>query len=139
MATRPKRDRFVTIVTSLTVVVLLGIFGAIGMWWHGGPGNNIRIDYAIIGPLIISNDNYSLAARIAFQTSKENAGWAKKNQPSLRKVAETTLSGIDPKKVNAPGGLAKLQDLLKNSANQQLNTDKVEQVLFIDFLLQTDV
>ena len=139
MAQSPKRDRFVTTTTVVVVSVLLLAFAGLSWYWRAAPSVGPGQGYAIVGPLTISTDKYSVAARIAVQTSKVNADWAAANQAALRKVVETKFAALDPQQVHAPGGLSSLQQQLKDAANQALHTDKIEQVLLTDFILQTDV
>ena len=139
MAQTPRRDRFVTNTTIAVVGLLLLAFAAFGWYWRGMQPADVAVRYAIVGPLTISTDGYSVAARLAVQTSKANADWANTNRPALRRIIETTLTAVDPQQIHAPGALQSLQRQLKDAANQALHTDKVEQILLTDFILQTDV
>ena len=139
MSKLASRDRFVTTTTIVIVALLLLSFGAFGLYWQGLQRVDDSVSYAIVGPLTISTENYSMAARVAVQTSKDNADWARKNQAALRRIIETELAAVNPQQVHAPGGLLMLQRILKEAAMRDLRTDKVEQMLFTDFILQTDV
>lgn len=140
--TMPKpapRDQFVTTTTIVIVALLLLSFGVFGLYWQGLRHVDESVSYAIVGPLTISTEAYSMAARVAVQTSKDNADWARKNQAALRRIIEIELAAVNPQKVHAPGGLLMLQHILKEAAIRDLRTDKIEQMLFTDFILQTDV
>ena len=132
------RDNFVTTTTTVIVALLLAVFAAIWFLLDDHRTDNQR-SYTDVGPLLISTENYSVKARIAVQTRKEDAAWAAQNQAALRRIVEAELSLIVPEKIHAPGGLAELQRSLKEATNRGLSTHKVEQILLTDFLLQTDV
>lgn len=133
------RDKFVTNATIGVVLALVTAFAIFGWRWRPARPPDRAFGYAIVGPLRVSTDAYSVAARIAVQTSKSDAAWADVNRAALQKIIESRLAAVDPTQVRAPGGLLQLQRTLKDAANRDLKTDKVEQILLTDFVLQTDV
>lgn len=137
---KPNSDnRFTNIAITLILLLLVAVFAALWFYRIRTPVADSRVNYAIVGPLVISTDDYSLGTRIAIQTTLNDTEWAAKNQPAMRTLIETTLRSVDPEQVRKSGGLAALQLLLKDIVNQGLQTKKVEQILLTDFLLQTDV
>lgn len=139
MAKPVTRDKFVTNTTIAMVLVLVIAFALFGWYWQQARSNDGAFGYAIVGPLTISAPDYSVAARVAIQTRKSDAAWALANRAALQKIIESQLAAVDPVRVRAPGGLLQLQRNLKDAANRDLKTDKIEQILLTDFLLQTDV
>ena len=133
-----QRDRFVTIAISAMIIVLLCAFVGTWLWWRQNHPATISPAYATLAPLIVSTDAYSVSARIALQSGSEDAQWVKQNDAALRRVLASTLLTLDPRQVHAPGGLMALQSLLLDAIHRQLSTDKVEQLLLTDFILQTD-
>ncbi len=120
------------------IVVLLCAFLATWFWWRQQHPSTSSPEYATLGPLIVSTDAYSVSTRIALQSGGADAEWVKKNDAALKRVVQSALSTLNPQQVHAPGGLVALQSHLLKAIHQQLSTDKVEQLLFIDFILQTD-
>ncbi|MFT5588482.1 MAG: flagellar basal body-associated protein FliL [Bradyrhizobium sp.] len=139
MAKPKSRDKFTLIATGLIIFLLVASFAAV--WFYGNERGktSLRQNYTVVGPLIVRTDEYSVGTRMALETSAENAEWASKNQPAIRAVIETTLRSLDARQVHLPGGLAALQVALTAAVNKGMKTDKVEQILLTDFLLQTGV
>lgn len=133
-----RRDRFVSVAISAMVVVLLCAFAATWFWWQQRHPATITPEYAALGPLIVSTDAYSVSARIALQSGNADAEWFKKNDAALKRVLQSALMTLNPQQVHAPGGLVTLQSLLLKTIHDQLSTDKVDQLLLTDFILQTD-
>ena len=139
MASSNRRDRFVLIATCAMIGVLLCAFSASWLWWRQTHPAPIVLDYAMIGPLVVSTDAYSVSARLALQSDNADAAWVKQHEAAMRRVLESVLMSLEPQQVRAPGGLAELQVHLLEAIHRQLATDKVEQLLLTDFILQTDV
>ncbi len=139
MAKPKSRDRFTLIAIGLIIFLLLASFAAVWFYRHEQAKTAIRQNYTMVGPLVVSTDEYSVGTSMALETSAENAEWASKNQPAIRAVIETTLRSLDAQQVHLPGGLAALQVALTEAVNKGMKTDKVEQILLTDFLLQTGV
>jgi flagellar basal body-associated protein FliL len=138
MPTPIRRDRFVTVAISAMIIVLMGAFLATWFWWQQNHPARILPEYAALAPLVVSTDAYSLSARIALQSGSGEADWVKKNDAALRRVLQTALMTLDPQQVHGPGGLVALQVRLLKTIHEQLSTDKIEQLLLTDFILQTD-
>ena len=134
-----RRDRFVTVTISVMIALLLCAFAASWLWWRHTHPATIVPDYAMLGPLVVTTEAYSVSTRIALQSGEADAEWVKQHDAALRKILESTLMTLQPQQVHAPGGLAALQGQLLEAIHRQLSTNKVEQLLLTDFILQTDV
>ncbi|MEC5215279.1 flagellar basal body-associated protein FliL [Actimicrobium sp. GrIS 1.19] len=132
-------DMFVIVTIAVILTALLGIFGATWYFRSYVPEQKTLQAFTLIEPLVISTDTYSLAAKIAIQTNRSNQQWATENKPAILTTIKGILDGLEPAGVHAPGGLATLQTVLKDAVNKRFKTTNVEQVLFMDFLLQTGV
>ena len=139
MASSNRRDRFVFIAISAIVGVLLCAFVGTWFWWRQSHPASVVLDYAMIGPLVVSTDAYSVSTRLALQSDSADAAWIKQHDAVLRRTLESALMSLDPQQVRAPGGLAALQLRLLETIHRQLATEKIEQLLLTDFILQTDV
>ncbi|MDY7573167.1 flagellar basal body-associated FliL family protein [Actimicrobium sp. CCI2.3] len=139
MATPKSRDKVTLIAIGLIIFFLVASFAAVWFYRHEQARIVLRQNYTVVGPMVVSTDEYSVGTTMALETSAENAGWASKNQPAIRAVIETTLRSLDAQQVHLPGGLAALQVALTAAVNREMKTDKVEQILLTDFLLQTGV
>lgn len=138
MPTPLRRDRFVTVAISTMIIVLMGAFLATWFWWQQNHPERITPDYAALAPLTVSTDAYSVSARIALQSDRADVEWIKKNDAALRRVLLAALMTLEPQQVHAQGGLAVLQSHLLKTIHEQLSTDKIEQLLLTDFILQND-
>ena len=127
-----------TIAISAMIIVLVGAFLATWFWWQQNHPASNQPEYAALAPLTVSTDAYSVSARIALQFGSADTQWIKKNDAALRRVLQTALMTLDPQQVHGPGGLAALQVHLLKTIHEQLSTDKIDQLLFTDFILQTD-
>lgn len=139
MASSIRRDRFVLIATAAMIGILLCAFVASWLWWRQAHPARVVLDYALIGPLVVNTEAYSLSTRLALQSDNADAAWIKQHDTALRRVLQSALMSLEPQQVRAPGGLAALQLQLLDVIHRQLATDKIEQLLLIDFILQTDV
>lgn len=139
MAKPEPRDKFTLVTAGLVILLLVAVFVAIWFYRQDKLKTDLRQNYTVVGPLVISTDEYSVGTRMALETSANNAKWASENQPAIRALIESTLRSLDAEQVHAPGGLAALQLALTEAVNKGLKTDKVEQILLTDFLLQTGV
>lgn len=139
MAKPTERDKFVTVTASVIVIALLILLTALWFFVYRENPVEASVNFAIIGPIVSGADGYSVSTRVAVQTSKENAEWAEKNRAAVQRVIESTLIDLDPAQVHAVGGLLQLQQRLQETIKRELHTDKVEQILLTDFLLQTGV
>lgn len=139
MAKSDSRDKFTLVTAGLVILLLVATFAAIWFYRQDGPKTEVRQNYTMVGPLVISTDEYSVGTRMALETSAGDAKWASQNQPAIRAVIESTLRSLDAEQVHMPGGLAALQVALTEAVNKSLKTDKVERILLTDFLLQTGV
>lgn len=133
-----KRDRFVTIAIGVIVTVLVCALGAGWVWWRQANPSIAAPAFTVIGPIVSSTEKYSVSARIALQTGGDNAEWVKKNNTVLRGILEAALQSLEPRQVHATDGLLAVQTQLLSAIEQQLNTDKIEQLLLTDFILQSD-
>lgn len=133
------RDRFVITTASVVVAVLLGALAGLWYFLHAPRAADPGLSYAIVGPLTVRTDDFSVVARLAVQTSPDNAAWARQQAPALVRSAEAALGQVDPDRIHAPGGLEELQRSLKSSLSRDLGTDRIEQILLTDFLLQMGV
>ncbi len=137
---KPKsRDKFTLIAIGLIIFLLVASFAAVWFYRHEQGKTSLRQNYTVVGPLVVSTDEYSVGTSMALETSAGNAEWARNNQSAIRAVIETTLRSLDAQQVHLPGGLAALQVALTAAVNKSMKTDKVEQILLTDFLLQTGV
>jgi flagellar basal body-associated protein FliL len=139
MAKPKTRDKFTLVMIGLIIFLLVASFAAIWFYRHEQTRTPLRQSYTMIGPMVVSTEEYSVGANMALETSAENAEWAKKNQPAIRAVIEKTLGLLDAQQVHLPGGVAAVQVALTEAVNKSMKTDKVEQIFLTDFLLQTGV
>jgi flagellar basal body-associated protein FliL len=96
------------------------------------------VAYASIGPLVVRLQGYAFSANLAVQTSVADAKWVDKNKRALSEVLQQALANADPDRIRKPNGLLPLQETLKDAANAAFNTEQVQNVLFTDFLIQSD-
>ncbi|MFT5962042.1 MAG: flagellar basal body-associated protein FliL [Burkholderiaceae bacterium] len=137
---KPKsRDKFTLVTTGLVILLLVASFAAVWFYRQNQLKTDLRQNYTLVGRMVVSTDEYSVGTDMALETSAENAEWASRNQPAIRAAIETTLRSLDAQQVRLPGGLAALQVALTAAVNKSMKTDKVEQILLTDFLLQTGV
>lgn len=134
-----RRDRFITVTISVMIALLLCAFAASWMWWRHTHPASIVPDYVMLGPLVVTTEAYSVSAHIALQSGDADVEWVRQHDAALRKVLTSTLMTLQPQQVHAPGGLAALQRQLLEAIHRQLSTNKIEQLLLTDFILQTDV
>ncbi|NDP59374.1 MAG: flagellar basal body-associated FliL family protein [Oxalobacteraceae bacterium] len=139
MAKSDSRDKFTLVTAALVILLLVATFAAIWFYRQDRLKTEVRQNYTMVGPLVVSTDEYSVGTRMALETSSGDAKWASQNQPAIRAVIESTLRSLDAEQVHMPGGLAALQVALTDAVNKSLKTDKVERILLTDFLLQTGV
>ena len=138
MAKVVKKDRSIAITAGVSLLVLVIGFGL--TWLYLQYANTVRPDvaYAAFGPLRVDAPAYSIAARLALQTSPGDAAWAKKNHKQLELVFKEALNNADPERIRAPNGLVALQKSLAEASNAALKTTKVQQILFTDFIMQSN-
>lgn len=96
------------------------------------------VAYASFGPMVIHVSGYAFSATMAVQTGAADAKWAAQNKKALGQILQATLTKADPRNLRGRNGLLSLQDELTVAANAAFNTEKVQSVLFTDFLLETD-
>lgn len=118
---------------------LLCAFVASWLWWRAAHPSTSAPDYALIGPITVSAEAFSVSTQIALKTVGADADWIKKNNPALRKIVETTLLSLEPQRVHMPGGLLAVQAQLLGAIQQQLKINTIEQLLLTDFVLQSDI
>ncbi|HEY8102634.1 MAG TPA: flagellar basal body-associated FliL family protein [Burkholderiaceae bacterium] len=131
MAKRSEKEYFVAF-TVLTVLALLlaGFYFA----WITTQGQS-PVAYAKFNAIVVTNQNYSIKTDISVQVSSENEAWLKKNKAPIENILRNSLADVDPKIATGPNGLQALQESLKNAANSVLNTNRIQNVFFTDFLL----
>lgn len=83
----------------------------------------------------VGRDGYSVAAAIAVQTRDADLRWAGRNRTNLETEFQRALYELDPDQVREPGGLLAFQQGLAAELNQALQTDKIQQVVLVDFLV----
>jgi flagellar basal body-associated protein FliL len=96
------------------------------------------VAFAVIGPLNISTQGYSFNATLALRTQPDDADWARKNTPALSDALRQALFDTDPKTMRTPAGLVSIQSALTQTLNRGADKPRVLQVLFTDFILQSD-
>lgn len=135
MSSKAARDNNL-IVYSLVIVSVVLIVGYAGAWWYRQHMEQLRRQVAYSQPLevAVSNDDYSVAAKLAIKTSAADSEWVQKTRRVLEELARERLSDADPKRLLAPNGLKAWQDGLRDASNAKLNTDKVQEVLITDFV-----
>ena len=96
------------------------------------------VAFTIIGPLNISTQGYSFSATLALQTRPDDADWAKKNTRALTDALHQALSDTDPETMRTPAGLVTIQNGLARMLNSSSDQSRVQQVMFTDFILESD-
>ncbi len=138
MATAIKKDNTVAIAACFGLFTLVVGFGLAALYFKNA--NKVRPDvaYATFAPVVIHSQDYSIAASFVLQTTPANAAWVEKNKKELDTILKSALNSVDPSSVLSPDGLQTLQTTLASTTNSVFKTEKVQQILFTDFVLQSN-
>jgi hypothetical protein len=94
-----------------------------------------EITYLKLSSVAVSRDGHSMRATFAIRTSAADAVWASKNKATLEQVMQRALLEADPAAARAPGGLAALQEKVREVSNATLQSQRIQEVLVTDFLV----
>lgn len=96
------------------------------------------VAFASFGPIHIENRGYTFNASLALQTRPDDARWARDNKKKLNDLLFRALYDTNPEIMRSPAGLVQVQETLAKTANTAFERPYVLQVLFTDFVIQTD-
>lgn len=138
MAKASKNDTSIILPASLLLLALVVAFGL--AWLYLKNANKVRPDvaYSSFGPVVVRAEEYSIAASFALQTSPADVSWIEQHHKELDILLRQALTGADPARIRSPNGLQALQSALKETGNTALKTQKIQQVLFTDFIIQSN-
>jgi flagellar basal body-associated protein FliL len=137
MSKASSQDNFVAYVSAAVVICLTAIF--LFAWNHiRAKGHDVQavVAYAQFGPFQVENQNLSIEAKLAVQTSVEDASWPEANRKNLNAVFQRLLSEADMKAIKTPNGLRLLQDALTKGSNAAFHANYVQSVLLTDFVFE---
>lgn len=138
MAKTTKKESSIVLTASLAIAALAVAFALTWLYLQYADKNRPEVAYAPFKPVVVRAQEYSIAASFVLQTSHADASWVSKNQKELETVLKSALNDADPKGIRAPNGLQALQVALKDAGNKALKTDKIQQFLFTDFIIQSN-
>ncbi|HJV53699.1 MAG TPA: flagellar basal body-associated FliL family protein [Noviherbaspirillum sp.] len=138
MSSKAARDNNLVVYSLLIVTAALAI-GYAGAWWYRQHMEQLYNQVAYTPPLeiAITNDDYSMAAKLAIKTSAADSDWARQARRVLEDLVRERLGDADPKRLLAPNGLKAWQEALRDESNVRLHTDKVQEVLITDFVFSS--
>lgn len=131
----PMREQSVRNAILLALLVLALGFGATWLYFERAKRLDAEVHYLTLPRVAISRDGHSMAATVAVRTSGNAAGWAAQQQRALQEAVKLALMQADPVAVRGPGGIARLQENISDTAARMLKTDKVQEVLVTDFVV----
>lgn len=137
MAKVRQADTSIIILGSAVAIVVIGI---LAVWFY--LSYNTRhvptIAYENFGPLVVRNSEFSVKTSFAVQTRNADAAWLAQHKRELDFALQAALVNADAQRLRAPDGINYVQELLREAANQALNTHSIESVLLTDFIMQTE-
>lgn len=138
MAKPIKNPRPILLTAGLSLVVIASAI--LLTWLYLKNANKIRptVAYSSFAPVVVRGPEYSIAATFALQTSPGDKSWVDKHQTQLTEVFKDALNGVDPAILRAPNGLLAVQKSMKEIGNTALKTEKIQQILFTDFIMQSN-
>tara|TARA_R110001599_G_scaffold64023_3_gene178816 strand:- start:428808 stop:429224 length:417 start_codon:yes stop_codon:yes gene_type:complete len=118
------------------LVVALGFAAA---WFYFKPASiEAPFAYTDFGPIVVRTSQYSLKTKLSLQTSNDDVKWAEENRVKMKVVLENTMAGLDFDQVRSTGGVAYVENSLRDAANHEFGTQNVQKILLTDFIIQSN-
>jgi len=135
---KKQTDHFMAYTVGLALTIVLIGFVAAWFYFRHGSVSESPVAYATIGPLVIQSPQYSIRATVAVQAAQGQAAWLENNKQSLQFALQAALADVNQQRVRQPDGLAYLSKTLKQRVDDALHTDKVQDILLTDFIIQSN-
>jgi flagellar basal body-associated protein FliL len=138
MKKKKRADSFPAYVSGIGAICVVAGFLAVWGYIKMGQVPRASVAYAQIGPLHVDSGQYTFMARLALQTGSDDARWAGSNLATFQRMLHRALQDADPASLRTPDGLRAMQQRLTLAVNREFAQPRVQQVLFTDFIIQTD-
>jgi flagellar basal body-associated protein FliL len=89
--------------------------------------------------MVYENDGQVVQLQVNIQVNEKDKEWLEKNSSSINEIFVKTVQKIDPETFRSEEGSEAVLVQLKDAINTQLNTSKVEAVLYKDMVIQHKV
>lgn len=133
-----KKDNFSELLVVATVSVLT--LSAVGYFYlHAAPRYESKQNYQVLPQLVYENEGQVMQLQVNIQVNEKDRNWLEKNSGAVNGIFVKTVQQIDPETFRTKEGSEAVLVQLKNSINMQLNTSKVEAVLYKDMVIQHQV
>lgn len=124
---------------AVLIALLVVALGFAAAWYYFKP-KPLEAPFAFteFGPIIVRTSEYSLKTKLSLQTSNDDLKWAYENRVKMKAVLESSMGRLDFEQVRGTGGVAYVENSLREAANHEFGTQNVQKILLTDFIIQSN-
>ena len=128
-------DKYALYVSISVVVLLIGSL-SVYFFTHTKTPYVKKEDYLALPQLSHEDNGQVVRMQLTLQVADKDQEWLKKNKATIIEIYRIAIKQIDPDTFRSVKGRVAVQQVLKEEFNTKMNTDKIQEVLYNDLLVQ---